>query len=260
MEKFDINVTYIHHSCFTIETKDYLFIIDYYKGDLPKPILGKKTIFIATHSHKDHFSKKIFDYGNFKENIYILSKDIVELYKDENIIYLNNPNSDNNVDIDTMKKLWGQDNVFILDKDEKFTYHDIDFYAYGSTDRGISILIELPYLTFYHAGDLNEWTWPEDSVDEKEKMRKDFRKEVDKINSEQVDVAFFPVDPRLKENYDKGVSYFLETVSPEMLFPMHLWGKFEFSKKLKEEYSDIYTEIKEIHHDNEEFNITMEVD
>ena len=35
---------------------------------------------------------------------------------------------------------------------------------------------------------------------------------------------------------------------------------FAFSKKFKEEYKDVYTEIKEIHHDNEEFNITIEID
>ena len=260
MEKFNIKVTYIHHSCFTVETKDYLFIIDYFKGDLPNPILDKKTIFIATHSHKDHFSRKIFEYGNMKDNIYILSKDIVELFKDENIIYLNNPNGSSEIDVNTMKKLWGQDNVFIIDENEKFTYHNIDFYAYGSTDKGISILVELPYVTFYHAGGLNEWIWSEDSKEDREKMKKDFRKEVDKINPEQVDFAFFPVDPRLKENYDKGISYFLDTVSPEMLFPMHLWNELDFSKKFKEEYKDVYTEIKEIHHDNEEFNITIEID
>lgn len=259
MEKFEIKVTYINHSCFSIETKNYLFIIDYFKGDLPKPIIGKKTIFIVTHSHNDHFSKKIFEYGNFKDNIYILSKDIIELYKNENIIYLDSPNN-KDVDINTMKKIWKKDNVFILDKDEKFSYHDVDFYTYGSTDRGFSILVELPYLTFFHAGDLNDWEWPEDTDLERKQMKNDFRQEIDKIQTDQLDLAFFPIDPRLKEDYDLGVSYFLDVLSPEILFPMHMWDNLEFSKKFKDDYDDIYTEIKEIDFDGQEFYITIEVE
>lgn len=260
MNRFEIKVTFINHSCFTIETKDYLFVIDYFKGELPSPIVGKKTIFIATHSHHDHFSKKIFEYGDFKNNIYILSKDIMELTKNENIIYLNNPNNKEDIDIDTIKKLWGKDNVFFMDKDEKFTYHDIDFYSYGSTDKGISILVELPYLTFFHAGDLNDWEWPEDTELERKKMKEDFRKEIDKIQTEQVDLAFFPIDPRLKEDYDLGVSYFLDRISPEVLFPMHMWDRLKFSDKFKEDYINIYTDIKEIDYDGQEFYITMEVE
>lgn len=260
MSTYNIKVTYIHHSCYTVETKDHLFIIDYFKGDLPKPSIDKKTVFISTHSHHDHFSKEIFEYGDFKNNLYILSNDIRELYKDENIIYLNNPEKKDNVDIATMKKIWGKDNVFFIDKDEKFTYHDIDFYTYGSTDKGISILVDLPYLTFYHAGDLNDWIWPDDTEEERKKMEKDFRDEVDKIQVDQLDLAFFPVDPRLEGNYDKGVSYFLETISPEILFPMHMWGNLEFSKKFKEDYLNVYTDIKEIDYDGQQFNITMEIE
>lgn len=260
METFDIIIKFIKHSCFTIETKDYFFIIDYFEGKLPNPRKGKKTVFIATHSHNDHFSKDIFKYGDFDDNIYILSKDIMELYKDENIIYLNNPVDSKDVDIDTLKKFWKKDNVFFLDENDSLLYHDIEFFTYGSTDKGFSILVELPYVNFYHAGDLNDWVWPNDTEEEKKKMKEDFRREVDKIQTDQVDIAFFPVDPRLKENYSLGVSYFLEQVSPEVLFPMHMWGDISFSKKFKNDYKDVYTEIKEIDHEGEEFFITMEVE
>lgn len=260
MSQYNIQIKYIYHSCYSIETEDYLFIIDYFKGKLPKPNKNKKTIFISTHSHSDHFSKKIFEYGDFENNLYILSSDIKELYKNDNIIYLDNPKNSNNVDIDTMKIFRGKENVIFINKDKDFSYDDIDFYSYGSTDKGISILVDLPYLTFFHAGDLNNWIWPEDTKEEKIQMEKDFRKEVDKIQVDQLDIAFFPIDPRLKENYDKGVTYFLDKVTPEILFPMHLWDNLEFSKKFKDDYSGIYTDIYELDHSGQVFNITMDME
>lgn len=248
--KNKIKITFVHHSCFTIETDKFFFIIDYFKGELPKPKEDKETIFLVTHSHSDHFSKEIFNYGDFKKNVYILSEDLKELPKEDKVIYLKS-------DIEEKKKIFSEPNIFFMKPDEKLSYHNIDFYTFGSTDKGVSYLIELPFMTIFHAGDLNNWVWSEDSQIEREKMKRDFEREINKIHTD-IDVSFFPVDPRLKENYDLGVSYFLEEIVPDYVFPMHLWNDFEFSKKFKEDYKDSYSSIFEIEKDGQSFEIYIE--
>lgn len=254
--KNKVKITFVHHSCFTIETEEVLFIIDYFKKELPKPPKDKKTIFLVTHGHEDHFSKEIFNYGNFKQNTYILSEDLKELQKEDKIIYLIDETEENK-QLQTKKKLFCSSNIFTMKPEEKFTYHNINFYTFGSTDKGVSFLVELPFMTFFHAGDLNNWVWPEDSELEREQMKRDFQKEIDKIHT-KVDVAFFPVDPRLKENYDLGVSYLIKKIAPDYLFPMHMWNDFEFSKKFKEDFKDSYSQIFEIKKDGEVFELEIE--
>ena len=84
MEK-EIKIKFIYHSCYTMEFEDYILIFDYFQGELPKNPKNKKLIFISTHSHYDHFTKKILEIGNPEENIYILSSDIQDLLQKDNI-------------------------------------------------------------------------------------------------------------------------------------------------------------------------------
>ena len=54
-----MKVTYLEHSGFVVEYKDDVFIFDWYRGRLPKFDLKKKIYVFASHSHYDHFNKKI---------------------------------------------------------------------------------------------------------------------------------------------------------------------------------------------------------
>ena len=50
-----MKVTYISHSGFLIETKNCLFLFDYYEGKIP-PLSQEKPLFIfVSHWHSDHF-------------------------------------------------------------------------------------------------------------------------------------------------------------------------------------------------------------
>jgi hypothetical protein len=42
-----------------------------------------------------------------------------------------------------------------------------------------------------------------------------------KVETWPVDVAFFPVDPRLKDYAYHGGNYFIEKLKPAFFFPMH---------------------------------------
>ena len=72
-----VKITYLEHSGFVVEYKDYVLIFDYYKGKLPEFNQNKKIFVFASHVHYDHFKKKIFTWAEKYKGIqYILSDDI----------------------------------------------------------------------------------------------------------------------------------------------------------------------------------------
>lgn len=256
MEK-EIKIKFIYHSCYTMEFEDYILIFDYFQGELPKNPKNKKLIFISTHSHYDHFTKKILEIGNPEENIYILSSDIQDLLQKDNIIYLEDKEKD--LDIATHKFLRNNDNVYFVKPDEVIDIEDFTVKTFGSTDQGISFTLSLDYLTIFYAGDLNNWIWPEDSPEERKQMEEDFLKEILKID-EEVDIAFFPIDPRLKDYYDKGASLFLEHIEPQMIFPLHFKDDCAFTQKFYRDYNEKYnTEIRVINNLGDEFIILLDI-
>ncbi len=70
-----------------------------------------------------------------------------------------------------------------------------------------------------------------------EREEEDYKQEIDKLKGEEIDVAFVPVDPRLKEYYYLAGEYFIENIEPDVFVPIHFWGKFEivldFADKMK---------------------------
>ena len=81
--------------------------------------------------------------------------------------------------------------------------------AFDSTDEGLSYLVEMDGIRIFHAGDLNNWHWREESTPrEIEEAERDFQQVMETMRGEKVDVAFFPVDPRLGMMFDAGPNYF----------------------------------------------------
>lgn len=74
-----MNVTYIAHSGFAVETEHQVLLFDYAQGELPKLSPEKPWYVFASHVHGDHFSEEIFRLAQKQERIYfILSSDIPE--------------------------------------------------------------------------------------------------------------------------------------------------------------------------------------
>ena len=61
-----MKITYLDHSGFAVEYKKYVLIFDWYKGKLPEFDSEKEIYVFSSHSHYDHFDRKIFEL----ENIY----------------------------------------------------------------------------------------------------------------------------------------------------------------------------------------------
>ena len=63
-----MQVTYIDHSGFMVESGSCYYIFDYYKGELPKLDKDKEVIAFCSHFHQDHFNPQIFQIYEIKNN------------------------------------------------------------------------------------------------------------------------------------------------------------------------------------------------
>ena len=74
-----MKITYLDHSGFAVEYQKYVLIFDWYKGKLPEFDSEKEIYVFSSHSHYDHFDRKIFELENIYSNVrYVLSADITE--------------------------------------------------------------------------------------------------------------------------------------------------------------------------------------
>lgn len=244
MNNYNINIHYLYHSGFSVETKNYFLIFDYYKDSFSDKekiidnglisndfIKSKKNVIVfSSHKHPDHFNPVILKWADVNKDIkYILSSDIkIENYKE---------------------------NYYKLSKYEDLNLDNIYIKAYGSTDIGISYLVKVDGVTLFHAGDLNWWYWKEDSEQEKKAAAGNFKHEIKQLKGQKIDIAFFPVDPRLKEYYSLGGEYFIKEINPSIFFPMHLWNKMSTCDKFKDYMEKYKTKIMCIKRPGESFQL-----
>ncbi len=200
-----MKITYIYHSCFLVETESCYYLFDYEKGTLPNMDATKPIFVLSSHGHHDHYNPKIFSKLQTKgmQTVYaVLSKEI-----------------EPPANINVLQVAPGEEYTLCLG--QKLT-------TFQSTDVGVAFLIEEPQNIIYHAGDLNDWVWEEESAFYNEKMTKDYRKQIDslskKLNERKIDTAFVVLDPRQEKDYDRGMCYFLEHISAQKVYPMHYWG------------------------------------
>lgn len=228
-----MNIYYIYHSCFVVEDEKNILIFDYYKtpkkSEAKIDILDfikkkdKKVSVFSSHIHHDHFNPEILKWHEINENIkYIFSSDIKVKSKDLDIIF--------------------------LDENQEIKTSDLNIKTYGSTDEGVSFWLEVGEKTLFHAGDLNWWAWSDDTLEEEKYMREKFQRIIEKIkeNGKKIDIAFFPVDPRLEENMYKGGKYFIEELEPKYFVPMHFNKGYKEIEEFRKLFSNSKTEVLKI--------------
>lgn len=217
----DVKITHIFHSGFIMETEDIQMVFDYYRGDIA--LKNKKTIVFVTHGHGDHYTRQIFNWrDNIDDIYYVMSSDIKDA-----------PNSNN---------------IFSIKPYESLDIEDIHIKSFGSTDLGVSLVINYKGKTIFFAGDLNWWHWQDDSVETQKDEEAQFKNEIEKISkgTKDIDIAFFPVDPRLGEGFSFGGEYIIKSLSPVYLIPMHFGDKFDTSEKFIHKIGDTKTDIVNI--------------
>ncbi len=238
-----MTLTYIFHSGFVLETKRSILIFDYWMdltGVVPPFLKKDKPIYVfSSHFHEDHFNPVIFEWRKQHENLtYILSKDI----------YKHRRAHKENADV------W-------LAKGGTWSDGTLSVWALGSTDSGVSWIVETEGKRIFHAGDLNNWyarflqdvkagetIYSDELTEQREpsnslerpsrdgSRQSQFDEEIDPIAHEKqylgelkdirkvadsFDVVMFPVDGRIGNGYTLGGRQFIERFKVGLFVPMH---------------------------------------
>lgn len=99
--------------------------------------------------------------------------------------------------------------------------------AFGSTDLGVSFLVRAQGLCLFHAGDFNLWHWREESTPQEIQEAYALYEAVLQPllpYGDRIDVAFFPVDPRMGKTTMEGALDFAARLRPRLTIPMHMQG------------------------------------
>lgn len=207
---------YIFHSGFLVETASGYYLFDYYKGDLPSLNTDKPVTVFGSHRHGDHYNPRIF--SHLKE----LGMQQVYAVLSQDISPRKHP-----AGVEVLRADAGRS--YMLPKGEQLE-------TLLSTDQGLAFLLTTPGGVIYHAGDLNDWAWAEESAADNQRMRDNYRREVDKLRGRRIDIAFLPLDPRQEAHYADGLVYFLATTDTLKAYPMHYWQQPGVIRRFLREY------------------------
>lgn len=231
-----MKITYIYHSSFLTETKNFYLLFDYFKGQIPDLNADKPLVVFASHRHADHFSEKIFELEKQHKNIwFVLSADIWRKRVPQPL----------------------QERTLFIGSGKQETFAGLQVETLKSTDEGVAFLIRTDEGFVYHAGDLNDWAWTGESERFNQTMRKAYRRQIEKLAEKEIKAAFVVLDPRQGTEFAAGMTWFLQHVQAEEVFPMHCWDDYSVISKYKklEEAKPYAAKIKNIKEPGEIFTV-----
>ncbi len=207
-----MKLTYIDHSGYLLETENCLLVFDYFRSpdggkSLRECLCGGKSVYVfASHRHPDHFVPEVLEWERSCPHIrYIFSHDIVR------------------------RKPLSVPHVVSLRRGGEYADRQIRVHAYGSTDIGVSFRVEVEGKLVFHAGDLNNWHWMDESTEQEvRKAEGDYLAILRTIaaDSPRMYLAMLPIDPRLGTDFWRGARQFLARIACTYVAPMHTWGEY----------------------------------
>lgn len=214
-----IQITYLSHSGFFMETDSAYLLFDYYKGTIPKMVKEKPLYVFVSHSHHDHYNKEIYKLDTKMRKVTYMMSDDIDCH-----------------DASKVK------NSIFMKPDEKRIVDSIEIETFRSTDLGVAFLIHTDGKRIFHAGDLHWWHWIGEPEQDNEEMKKMYLNEMKKLEGHHYDIAFLVLDPRQEGAFDWGFDYFLKHTDTDVAFPMHFWKDYSVIDAYK--YSDKAKEVR----------------
>lgn len=204
-----MKITYLDHSGFAVEQGDAILVFDECN---PRPVPGKRGLgagvateeavrahrhsaLFLSHSHDDHYCPEVLALP-FEE--VVLSADFPAGVRGRRVR-----------------------------EGDRAEVCGMDVRVFGSTDLGVSFLVDAEGKRVFHAGDLNLWHWEDESTaQEIREATEAFERVLARLApfAGTVDAAFFPLDPRMGARTDRGICRFDEVMRPRVLIPMHAQG------------------------------------
>ena len=227
-------LTYFHHAGLMAAVEDTLLIFDYWRGEngeveeenqlTEKDFEGYKQIIVfVSNDDEDHFDPVVCGWDAKKYPItYVFAADMRK-----------------NPAVEDMR-----DSLFMQEGDNVWVGDDVKIDAYASTHKGVSFYVTVHGLHIFHAGTLNLWHWRDEStLREIIRAEEDFYAAVAPITRLPMDIAMFPVDPRMGGMYDAGANHFVMAVKPRLFIPMHWQNRSEVAVSFARSGHTDYTEI-----------------
>ena len=219
-------IWYLYNSGFAVKTDKHFLIFDYWKQRTrgkeldngfvdPETLIGQDVVAFVSHSHGDHYSRALLDWGRIIPNYrLVLSDDIPKA-----------------------------PGALMIGPGMNLQQDDFKVETLASNDEGVAFVVDVDGMCIYHAGDLNWWHWEGEPDDYNEGMASSYKSQIDLLRGRSIDLAFVPVDPRLGEQYAWGIGYLMETADVRHVVPMH-FGNDEYVVDwlLKDEVSTKYRE------------------
>jgi L-ascorbate metabolism protein UlaG (beta-lactamase superfamily) len=207
-----MQLTYLFHSGFMLEGEHFVLLFDYWKD--PRKITetkflssSKKQYVLSSHVHHDHFSKQILTWKKQKPELQLILSDDILLAGEA-----------------------AESDALFMSPYQTYTDDKLTVRSFGSTDEGLSFVIEAEGKTILHAGDLNNWHWQDEgNAEYSETMEKDYLRKLVLIQEAypSLDVAIFPVDKRLGSDYYRGAQQLVEAIKVSYFVPMHFEPDYE---------------------------------
>ena len=226
-----MQVTFLDHSGFLVETDVVTLLFDWWKGELPAMKPGVPLYVFASHRHEDHFNPQIFALDTWKEEVLDDG--------DRDVYFL----LGKGVSLDLLRRrLWGispetAGKIRVCQGGQVLSLPQAEIETLTSTDEGVAFLVTLPDgRTVFHAGDLNWWHWEGEDKAWNRNMEANFKRYTQPLQGRRIDLAMLPLDPRLGEAGFWGPAYFLEKADIRRFLPMHQWGDFDFTRKFLEKH------------------------
>lgn len=230
MAEKQASVTFFYNSGFSVEVGEILLIFDYWRGDqgqLPRRAWitdwelkkFRQVLVFVSHAHTDHYDSTIYswDYTHLPIT-YILSDDLPDAPKGAKCRRMN--------------------------PGERTTVREVEIRAFDSTDQGVSFYVTVGDMHIFHAGDLNLWHWREESTPrEITRAENAYYAAVAPIERLPMDIAMFPVDPRMGGLYDAGANHFVMSAKPRLFIPMHWQDRPEVAVDYARKGRTKYTEV-----------------
>lgn len=229
---------YLNHSGFLLELEKAVLVFDYFTD--PAAVLsqyegsGKTFCFFVSHAHYDHWNSDIFDFFPEGRRFFFL-EDGCEL--PEKTPY--NSRED--------------DMIFQVAPDFAVSGHEameqagiLSIRCFGSTDEGVSFLVETAEGTVFHSGDLNFWDWEAPGkvdVEMEAAYRSVLEHVADVLGGKTLWLTMLPVDQRLGSKAFAGALVFLDCLRTKYFVPDHLNGGVDLPKKLAEKLQGSDTEV-----------------
>lgn len=250
-----MEVTYIGHSGFLLDTGSAYFLFDYYTGIIPEMDKHKPLVVFVSHKHKDHFNPVIFGLADkYPDVLFVLAKGVP--YKKLAVEFSTNMAAQDKLCPGVFK------NILLMKKDVSETVKlpsgkEFTIRTLRSTDEGVAFLLGYNDRNYYHAGDLNIWVWEEETPEYNRNMVQKYIKEIEKLKGIKIDIAFVPLDPRLGSNSFMGLETFLAYTESSYIFPMHCWGNYSIIDNFTEKHPEYKDIIAKITHENMVFQLAV---